>query len=277
MPWISPKSLLLAVPACALLALAAASRLQAVRAKNAVADFESSTGLNVILDDCEPKALSRWFDEVAHRNEIMQDRANTHETSPSEVAAVLPLLTTAVRRYPVGFVKSRVSNVVLCSGFGSMEADGSWRLVGTYSTSKKSIILAADEDPAVTSTTFHHEFSSVLLVELIPKDTEAINRWIHSSKTLPASLGGDINRWKHLSATEQHFAYEAGRVTAYGFDGAENDFNTYSEIAFGNPERARELIQTYPIIRDRYLAFKDLYIRNFPELAYLFDFIPAAK
>jgi hypothetical protein len=44
-----------------------------------------------------------------------------------------------------------------------------------------------------------------------------------------------------------------------------NDFNTYAEFAFAEPEKLRELAATYPLIAKKLSVFITAYTQVFPE------------
>ena len=109
---------------------------------------------------------------------------------------------------------------------------------------------------------FHHELSSILII------------YYHLDKDKWRSLHGDNFLYKSeedpfyflsykydkTALNNQKALYSKGLLKPYSETGLENDFNTYAEVIFTDPERMKKLIKQYPIIRRKYQIFKEFYL-----------------
>ncbi len=63
-----------------------------------------------------------------------------------------------------------------------------------------------------------------------------------------------------------HKWYDQGFVSDYGMTSMQNDFNKYAELAFADPQKLRELAQTYPRIAKKTELLVKFYTRLAPEM-----------
>ncbi|MEI8667109.1 hypothetical protein P4S65_01340 [Pseudoalteromonas sp. B131b] len=188
-------------------------------------------------------------------------------TSLEDSSDSLDGIETALEVYPLGFV-SKVIDAIYLSGPMLMEGAEAG---GTYSSN--SIILVNISDQNGTNFNFenslkgvHHELSSLIYIRspfvifawqaLLPKEWEPVSS-NYEALTQNKNIGPD---------------YENGFLSRYSKTNVENDFNTYAEFAFAEPEKLRELAATYPIIAKKlsvfitaYTQFSAKYQQNFEE------------
>ncbi|MCL6271791.1 hypothetical protein M3P05_17875 [Sansalvadorimonas sp. 2012CJ34-2] len=151
----------------------------------------------------------------------------------------------ALSAYPTGYF-SKLSKAVFFAGtlkFDDVEAGGSY--------GPEWIVIVADiDDPsaAIYETArygVHHEFSSLVW----KRSPETQLAW---SLLMPEGWQPAQSSAKALEITEkEHPTYNNGFLSEYAKTSAENDFNTYAEIAFLEPERLAALAKEQPIIAEK--------------------------
>ncbi|WP_420138368.1 hypothetical protein [Sphingomonas sp.] len=191
------------------------------------------------------------------RDAIIPDGHAT-AAAPADVALALDAIAQSLAVYPPGFYASLCKAIFLCGTlrFGN-EAAG-----GTYGPAW--IILAAD--PSVGAGGIretarlgvHHEFSSLVL-----KRAPLIEmRW---RMLMPAD-------WEPDPTNDQALRHDGGAnvqegfLSSYGATSLENDFNTYAETAFANPERLIALAQDDPVIRTKAALLLEAYAAHDPRI-----------
>ena len=72
-----------------------------------------------------------------------------------------------------------------------------------------------------------------------------------------------------LAGEEQY--YNNGFIAKYSYTTYENDFNLFAEMVFTEPDRLKELVNKYPLIKKKYLIVKDFYLSISPVFADTFS------
>ncbi len=191
-------------------------------------------------------------------------------------AVILPASSSVLREsmqgiedalscYPQGFVSSMIDAIFIS---GEMWFEGK-RAGGTYGYSW--IIVASSTKQEGYESNYetayygvHHELSSFVFyrlpmvgiawAELMPAEWQP-------AISYSAALGVD-------SLAEPD--YENGFLSKYAETSIENDFNTYAEYAFGNPEKLAELASNYPLIAAKLRLFIGAYTIISPALEPIF-------
>jgi hypothetical protein len=172
---------------------------------------------------------------------------------PTNVPAALEGIEDALSVYPPWFV-SRLVRAIFIAGelqFNTERAGGftgpAWILIAAPDSSGPSgIRLNAVES-------LHHELSSFVLQKanampewaaLAPVD------WVFTTTSEAALSHG----------TDPDPALDTGFLSAYGATTAENDFNTYAEKMFTEPERLVRLACEHAIVRKKLLFVLQTYV-----------------
>lgn len=118
---------------------------------------------------------------------------------------------------------------------------------------------------------FHHEFSSILMRNHhFPQD-----KW---SMVNPAKFKYAQNAYEILRAisedtetTGSDALYKNGFLTKYSMSTLENDVNIYVEAVFTKPNHLKNLINFYPMVKQKFLLLKQFYLSIDPDFSTLFD------
>jgi hypothetical protein len=118
---------------------------------------------------------------------------------------------------------------------------------------------------------FHHEFSLLLM----KRHSFPFKAWTDANPSEFRYLGDlriflDTYGWERSQESEPSL-YREGLVVQYGRTTALEDANTYAQFVFAQPEYMKLLIETYPVIRAKYLVFKSFYLGLSPEFGPWFE------
>jgi len=117
---------------------------------------------------------------------------------------------------------------------------------------------------------FHHEFSSLLMRNY----NFPVQKWLDANKpgfqyTIDfESVIASIDEDTDLGGEIQY--YQNGVIAKYSYTTYENDFNLFAQMVFNEPERLKELVKKYPIIKKKYLIVKEFYLSISPFFAETF-------
>lgn len=110
---------------------------------------------------------------------------------------------------------------------------------------------------AHSESTFHHEFSSILL----SRNGMFFNPWLDQNPEDFKYLY-EINKNKldvKIMGKGTESDYEDGFITDYGRTTFENDFNEYAAMIFTYPKEFRKIMNQYPRVRGKFLVWLDFY------------------
>lgn len=108
-------------------------------------------------------------------------------------------------------------------------------------------------------TTFHHEFSSLLVIlNKFPVDEwQGLNpvEYVYpmEGESIAILIEGNTNMSGNPTT------YKSGFVAGYGMMNLENDLNTYFELLIGNPVRLAKLENKYPPVRKKAELLREFY------------------
>ncbi|MDQ2043206.1 hypothetical protein NRL14_05605 [Pseudoalteromonas sp. 20-92] len=187
-------------------------------------------------------------------------------TSLDSAAETLDGIESALGVYPEGFISEVIDTIYIV---GAITIEGA-AAGGTYGS--RWIALSNVAQWNGTKANYenayrgvHHELSSLIF-----------NNSPFSVMTWQSLLNRDwkaaASNFEALTKDELAPDYSAGFLSDYGKTSMGNDFNTYAEFAFTEPEKLRELAATYPIIAKKlsvfisaYTQFSAKYQQNFEE------------
>jgi hypothetical protein len=142
--------------------------------------------------------------------------------------------------------------------------------VGAAGTSTDRYVYLVSEgrregyDDRFLELTFHHELSSLFLYN----HAFPVHDWVEANPdsfqymTDPDQVLKVVEGRRRLDGGPAD--YRQGLLASYGRTNLENDVNLYAEMAFGEPDRMRQLIDEYPVIRAKYRVFKSFYLSITP-------------
>jgi hypothetical protein len=167
------------------------------------------------------------------------------------------LLHKAFDKYPVEVIKKYLNTIYFVR---EIDADG-LKAGGTYDPFRRIIYIAdngAQNDKQAMST-FHHEFSSLLLTS----HSFWVDPWTNHHPKDFKYLDDIYDDWKTMKKVRKtitdHKCYEKGVVSNYGLTNFENDFNEYSEMIFTYPEKFKKIMNKYPRIRGKFKVWLEFY------------------
>ncbi|GEB71801.1 hypothetical protein [Pseudoalteromonas carrageenovora] len=180
-------------------------------------------------------------------------------TSLDSAPETLDGIESALRVYPEGFISEVIDTIYIA---GSITIEGA-AAGGTYGS--RWIALSNVAQWNGTKANYenahrgvHHELSSLIF-----------NNSPFSVMTWQSLLSRDWkpakSNFEALTKDELAPDYSAGFLSDYGKTSMGNDFNTYAEFAFAEPEKLRELAATYPVIANKLSVFITAYTQIFPE------------
>ncbi len=166
------------------------------------------------------------------------------------------LLKTAFDKYPMDVINNYLKAIQFA---GEIEDDVYSSYWGTYDPFRRIIYLIdnGDKNDNQAMSTFHHEFSSLLLkshsfwvdpwTENNPKDFKYYEDIYDNYATMKKNreVDKDFN--------------EKGMVSNYGLTSFENDFNEYSAMIFTYPERFKKIMKRYPRVRGKFKVWLEFY------------------
>lgn len=184
--------------------------------------------------------------------------ARATPATPVDVAPALDGIAESLGRYPPGFYARFCRAIFVCGTlyFGDVRGGG------TYGPAW--IILAAD--PSVGAGGIretarlgvHHEFSSLVL----PRVPWIEPRW---AALLPPGWRPTVRTDDALRRTGPKDGSD-GFLSPYAATSAENDFNTYAETVFGDPDRLVGLAARFPLVRQKAALLLGAYVALDPRM-----------
>jgi hypothetical protein len=113
------------------------------------------------------------------------------------------------------------------------------------------------EDQAIS--TFHHEFSSLLL----SGHSFYLNPWTnlnpYNFKYIFDKSKETLELYKEVSLNSSDEDYEKGYMNSYGQTSFENDFNEYSAMILTCPSKLEKIMRKYPRVRAKFLVWQEFY------------------
>jgi hypothetical protein len=168
------------------------------------------------------------------------------------------ILKEAFEKYPVYIISNYLKAIYFS---GEIDADG-FKYGGTYDPFRKIVYLVDDGTKSNSDavSTFHHEFSSLLL----NSHSFFINPWTDNNPGNFKYLGDKYDSWKTLQkeidiSRESSEDYRKGFMSTYGQTNFENDFNEYSGMIFTYPEKFKKIMSQYPRVRAKFKIWLDFY------------------
>lgn len=185
--------------------------------------------------------------------------------SPRVMRESLQGIEDALNCYPEGFVSSLIDAIFIS---GEMWFDGQ-RAGGTYGSSW--LIIASSTKREGYESNYetayygvHHELSSFVFNQL------PIIGFVWAG-LMPIDWNPATSYLTALSVDS--FAtpdYANGFLSKYAETSVENDFNTYAEFAFGNPDKLAELAGEHPLIAKKLRLFIGAYTVTSPAMVSIF-------
>lgn len=171
------------------------------------------------------------------------------------------ILQKGLEKYPKDVVDKCLNAV-----YFAKEIDHDGRMyAGTYDIYRRIIYLVDDKETnnGQALSTFHHEFSSILMRQYVFLDNYWEKQWIDQNPEGFMYFDDIYDAWEEVDKARKAFAietcFEKGFVANYGFTNLENDFNEYSAIIFTYPEKFKKIMDQYPRVRGKFLVWLDFY------------------
>jgi hypothetical protein len=187
--------------------------------------------------------------------EIFPDGWKTDEIAPKavsldalELERSFKVINNALDKYPIGLIKNNLKGVYLLKTieFYGQEYGG---------TNSDDMVYIANEgiDAGYTDnyieTTFHHEFSSILLRNY--PDFLNVENWTRIN-TLPYGEGGVQALKDSTDSQDFDSKYNSnGFLNEYATSSFENDFNTFAENLFNPSDEFYKSIKEYPKLKQK--------------------------
>jgi len=234
--------------------------------------LQTHYSLNLTTDLTPDNYKSSWLD--ADSGQLSRNTKVVLITDANDFARCVRAVIPAIQRYAPALMRQHLSSVYCLDDLTL----GSTAAGGTYDSAQRSVyLIIKDSDASLSSSAwlkevFHHEFSS-LLMKAHGFDEGA---WRQAAGlAFRYEQDEDISfRWMlfrgYIDPVEDSVLFNRGLLRHYSETGVENDFNTYAQTIFVQPETMRTLIAQYPIIARKYQLFKDFYLGIDPGLAPVF-------
>jgi hypothetical protein len=166
------------------------------------------------------------------------------------------LLRTTLGKYPIDVIKNYLNAIQFVGEIEDPYYSSYW---GTYDPFRRIIYLVDNDvkNDHEAVGTFHHEFSSLLLI----RHSFWVDPWTDHN---PIDFKYYEDIYDHHVAMKKNREvdkdyYEKGMVSSYGLTSFENDFNEYSRIIFTYPEKFITIMNQYPRVRGKFLVWLDFY------------------
>ncbi len=237
------------------------TRMEANRTKDIAEELNERYGLVIRYND--PSNFRIPPEPTAHtRHNLQMTRANIHGAYTA-----IRGLKEGLSKYPPKLVQKNLSAVFISGQITSDGIPAGGTVLGSW------IYISADQSSQslpleIYADTFHHEFSSILMrAYRFPTI-----RWALANKSgfkYPEDKKQIIKAASlehRADPKDAHQWNDAGFVHDYGMSSIMNDFNTYAELAMGNPEKLRQLAKQYPRIRLKASIFVEFYEGLAPEM-----------
>lgn len=208
-----------------------------------------------------------------------QFRINNREVDAKLIPATddqyfdyLKIVDAALKKYPASLTRKHIKKIAIG---GSLTQDGAV-IAGLYDHDTLYLFYNqqfGENSPLFLEQTIHHEFSSILIekydfpafdwLKLNPANFEYIIN--------PVMINNYVKNTKSYNASPKQL--QQGMVSSYGITNAENDINTYAELAFTQPETMKAHATKYAIVAKKYQMIKQFYLSISPEFSKIFDSI----
>ena len=223
--------------------------------------------------------IEGWFEPITDRYNVKivykidDDFFSPLENPPIPAGPVpgsnvSPILHSVLSNYPeiLGKAFSMYPDQVIAKYlkavyFSGEINEGGLKYGGTYDPFRHIVYLVDSgvktEDQAVS--TFHHEFSSLLL----SGHSFYLNPWINLNplnfKYLFDKSKETLELYKEVSLNGSAEDYAKGFMNSYGQTSFENDFNEYSAMIFTYPAKFEKIMRKYPRVRAKFLVWLEFY------------------
>jgi len=204
---------------------------------------------------------SNWTDN----NKLNDDQTKVVLTEDiNDFSRFVRISKPELEKYPSSLIRNNIKKIYCLDDFYLYGSPAG----GTYSVEKHSIYLLNKASSTVLSTKltitqiFHHELSSILKKNYAFDDT--VWRQTHGEGFLYEIDKDFTFHWMRLNGyiddIPDEVLFKRGLLSTYSESGVEDDFNTYAETIFTQPEKIKRLIKQYPLIKRKYEVFKDFYL-----------------
>jgi hypothetical protein len=166
------------------------------------------------------------------------------------------ILQRAFSKYPVGVIKFYLNGIHFA---GEIDQAG-FKFRGSYDPFGRIVYLVEDgENTDEAISTFHHEFSSLL----VSSNSFDVDAWTNQNTKDFKYLGDVLDTWEAANKVIQSVAdiecFENGIVSGYGLTNYGNDFSEYSAMIMTYPERFKKIMDQYPRARGKFLIWLKFY------------------
>jgi hypothetical protein len=166
------------------------------------------------------------------------------------------ILQRAFSKYPVGVIKFYLSGIHFA---GEIDQAG-FKFSGSYDPFRRIVYLVDDgENTDEAISTFHHEFSSLL----VSSNSFAVDAWTNQNPKDFKYLGDVLDTWeaanKVIQSVKDIECFEKGIVSGYGLTNYGNDFSEYSAMIMTYPEKFKKIMDKYPRVRGKFLIWQKFY------------------
>jgi hypothetical protein len=167
------------------------------------------------------------------------------------------ILQKAFAKYPDQIIKTYLKAIHFA---GEIDQHG-FKCSGSYDPFRKIVFLvnSGNQSEQYAISTFHHEFSSLLL----KSHSFFLNPWEDLNpedfKYAYETTEDKLKTYNSASSVGTDVDYERGFMDSYGQTEFENDFNEYSAMIFTYPEKFKKIMNKYPRVRGKFLVWLDFY------------------
>ena len=167
------------------------------------------------------------------------------------------ILQKAFEKYPDQAIKTNLKAIHFA---GDIDQHG-FKCSGSYDPFRRIVFLvnSGNQTNQDAVSTFHHEFSSLLL----KSHTFFLNPWEDFNpkdfKYAYETTKDKLNTYNSASSVGTEADYEKGFMNSYGQTNFENDFNEYSAMIFTYPEKFKKIMNQYPRVRGKFKVWLDFY------------------
>lgn len=239
-----------------------------------------------LLSGCDPVPASQTASELSQRFSVeirggdpatffvapyqSQDAVIPHATMTSvgdeELSEALVGVNDALAVYPADLLSQLIDAVFIC---GELKFDGI-AAAGTYGP--RWLIISATPDRHLSEGNYrsallgvHHELSS-LVYERTPHNA------LQWQQLMPAGWQPATSYQEALrDPAPKSLGPAQGFLRSYGQTTMENDFNTYAEMLFSDPQQMRQLAELHPKVRQKLGVVISAYLALSPELGSYFE------
>ena len=173
---------------------------------------------------------------------------------------LINLLPNELEKYPPEILHNNLTNIIALGELKFFDVSYG----GTYLDKTIYITVGSDfahmKSSMHLSSTFHHEFSSILMFRY--KFGEPSWSAVNPVGFAYAKTEEDkLKTLKEATNTEgSKQLYSHGFLAEYNKVSFENDFNMFAEFAFARPDKLTKLSSKYPRIRRKVLLLKEFYL-----------------